>query len=69
MTPAQMTQLTNRVVARFEVELAEADQLQLDHLAQRAEARYSSGLGARMRACVDFEKARRTVTAGIGGAR
>lgn len=69
MNAAQMADLTNRVVARYQTELAEADQLQLDHLAQRAEARYSSDLGGRMRACVDFEKARRTIAAGIGGAR
>jgi hypothetical protein len=69
MSPAQMTALTDRVIARYEVELAEADQLQLDHLAQRAEARYTTVLGDRMRACVDFERARRVVTAGIGGTR
>lgn len=67
---AAMTELINTVVARYQEELAEAgDHAELEHLARRAEAQFCTDLGARMRACVDFERARRTVTAGIGGAR
>lgn len=54
-----MADLTTKVLARFAVELAEADTLQLVHLAQRAEARYSSDLGERMRGLVDAERTRR----------
>lgn len=48
-----------QVLSRFGVELAEADTLQLVHLAQRAEGRYTTELGDRMRELVDHEKARR----------
>lgn len=47
------------VLQRFTEELAEADALQFEHLAQRAEARYSTELGDRMRALVDCERASR----------
>jgi hypothetical protein len=66
---AAMTALADKVVARFAQELAEADTLQLEHLAQRAEARYTSDLGKRMRDLVDFERSRRVFTAAVGGAR
>lgn len=67
---AVMDDLVRKVLARFAVELREADDdLQLVHLAQRAEARYASDLGNRMRALVDDERARRVFTAGIVGAR
>jgi acyl carrier protein phosphodiesterase len=56
---ATIATLTDKVLARYAVELAEADARQLVHLAQRAEARYASDLGARMRALVDAEHARR----------
>ena len=59
MNAAAMQALTESVVNRFAEELAEADTLQLTHLAQRAEARYTSDLGARMRALVDAERSRR----------
>lgn len=49
------------VLGRFAEELAEADTLQFDHLAQRAEGRYSTELGDRMRQLVDHERAARTV--------
>lgn len=55
----RMAELTERVLARFREELVEADALQLQHLAQRAEARYSSPLGERMRALVTDELDRR----------
>ncbi len=62
-----MTAPVNTVVANFQAELAAAgSDTELRHL---AEGRYASDLGERMRACVDYERARRTVTAGIGGAR
>lgn len=64
MTAAQMAQLTQQVLDRFAVELAEAGPAQLEHLAQRAEARYASDLGGRMRALVDAERSAR-----VGGAR
>lgn len=56
---AQMAALVDQVLARFADELLEADALQLTHLAQRAEARYQSDLGARMRALVDAERGHR----------
>jgi hypothetical protein len=65
MTPEQMTALTNRVLARFEQELADAGPDQLEHLARRAEGCYCTDLGKRERELVDFERARRAVTAGI----
>jgi hypothetical protein len=53
-------ELQNAVLARFAEELAEADELQLRHLAERAEARYASAdFGQQMRALVDHEKAAR----------
>lgn len=54
-------ELTLQVLARFAVELAEAGPAQLDHLAQRAEARYTTELGDRMRELVDYERAARAV--------
>jgi hypothetical protein len=66
---AAMAALADKVVARFAQELAEADELQLEHLAQRAEARYTSDLGKRMRDLVDFERSRRVFTVAVGGAR
>lgn len=52
-------ELVNKVLARFSDELAEADDLQLRHLAERAEGRYTTALGDRMRDLVDEERARR----------
>jgi len=69
LTAASMQELTRKVLARFADELAEADDLQLIHLAQRAEARYASDLGDRMRDLVDAERSRRVFTAAIAGAR
>jgi hypothetical protein len=69
MSPEQMTALTNTVLANFERQLRTADDLQFEHLAARAEGNYATDLGARERELVDYERARRTVTAGIGGAR
>ncbi len=69
MSPEQMTQLRNTVLARYADQLAAAGPLQFEHLAARAEGNYASDLGARERELVDFERARRQVTAGIGGAR
>lgn len=51
--------LADLVLDRYAVELAEADSLQLHHLAQRAEAPYATGLGDRMRELVDIEQAGR----------
>lgn len=51
--------LVNAVLDRFREELAEAGAVQLEHLAERAEGRYSTAIGARMRALVDAERARR----------
>jgi hypothetical protein len=52
--------LQNAVLARFAEELADADELQLTHLAQRAEARYASvEFGRQMRDLVDHERAAR----------
>lgn len=65
MTPEQMTALTNQVLVRFEQELADAGPEQLEHLARRAEGCYCTDLGRRERELVDFERARRAVTAGI----
>jgi hypothetical protein len=59
VTAEQMAALTEQVLARFQEELIEADDRQLVHLAQRAEARYSSLLGQRMRGLVDDERDRR----------
>jgi hypothetical protein len=60
MSPEQMLdQLTDQVLARYQEELIEADAAQLVHLSQRAEARYNSNLGERMRALVDGEHERR----------
>lgn len=59
MNAEQMAELVDLVLARFHQELIEADDRQLVHLAQRAEARYDSGLGERMRALVDGERERR----------
>jgi hypothetical protein len=59
MTAEQMAKLTEQVLARYREELIEADDRQLIHLAQRAEARYSSLLGQRMRGLVDDERDRR----------
>jgi hypothetical protein len=53
--------LTLEVLGRYAVELAEAGPAQLDHLAQRAEARYTTELGDRMRELVDHERAIRMV--------
>jgi hypothetical protein len=68
MSPEQMADLTNTVLANYARQLADADPLQFEHLAARAEGNYRTALGARERALVDFERARRQVTAGIGGA-
>lgn len=70
MSPEHMTALVNAVVARFQDELAAGSDAELHHLANRAEGRYASDLGDRMRACVDYERTRRAfaVTAPIGGA-
>lgn len=54
-----MAALTEQVLTRFHEELIEADDRQLVHLAQRAEAKYASDLGARMRQLVDDEHDRR----------
>jgi hypothetical protein len=59
VTAAEMAKLTEQVLARFHEELIEADDRQLLHLAQRAEARYASVLGQRMRGLVDDERERR----------
>lgn len=59
MTAEQMAELVDLVLARFQEELIEADAAQLVHLSQRAEARYSSILGDRMRGLVDDEHERR----------
>jgi len=59
VTAEPMAALTEQVLARFHEELIEADDRQLIHLAQRAEARYSSQLGEQMRALVDGEHERR----------
>jgi hypothetical protein len=64
MNAAQMTALTVKVLDRFAEELREADALQLKHLAERAEGRYATNLGDRMRDLVDAERAAR-----VGGAR
>lgn len=48
--------LESAVLLRFQVELAEAGPLQLDHLAQRAEGNYCSACGRRMRELVDLER-------------
>lgn len=69
VTAAVMDDLTRKVLARFAEELGAADDLQLIHLAQRAEARYASNLGERMRELVDAERSRRVFTAAIVGAR
>jgi hypothetical protein len=53
--------LVLKVLLRYAVELSEAGPAQLDHLAQRAEARYTTELGDRMRELVDHERAMRTV--------
>jgi hypothetical protein len=67
---AAMTDLVNKVVAHYAEELTAAgSDAELGYLAQRAEAQFCTDLGDRMRACVDYERARRTITAGIGGAR
>ena len=49
------------VLGRFAEELAEADERQFQHLAERAEGRYTTELGDRMRELVDFERTRRIV--------
>lgn len=54
-------ELTLQVLRRYAVELAEAGPAQLAHLAQRAEARYTTELGDRMRELVDYERAARAV--------
>jgi hypothetical protein len=59
MTAEQMTALRELVLLRFAVELAEAGPAQLEHLAQRAEARYTTDLGDCMRALVDLERGTR----------
>jgi hypothetical protein len=59
MTAEQMAELTDLVLARSQVELIEADDRQLVHLSQRAEASYSGVLGQRMRGLVDDEHDRR----------
>jgi hypothetical protein len=53
--------LTLQVLARFAEELAEAGSAQFDHLAERAEGRYTTELGDRMREMVDYERAMRAV--------
>jgi hypothetical protein len=68
MTPAQMAELTNTVLADFARQLAAADTLQFEHLAARAEGHYATDLGRRERDLVDLARARNQVTAGIGGA-
>jgi hypothetical protein len=68
MSPEQMAALTDLVLANYALDLRKADQLQFEHLAARAEGNYATNLGARERELVDFERARRTVTAGLGGA-
>jgi hypothetical protein len=59
MTAEQMAKLTTQVLARYQEELIEADERQLIHLAQRAEALYAGVLGQRMRGLVDDERDRR----------
>jgi hypothetical protein len=59
MTAEEMAALTEQVLARFREELIEADDRQLLHLAQRAEALYSGLLGQRMHGLVDDERDRR----------
>jgi hypothetical protein len=59
VTAEQMDALTAQVLARFHEELIEADALQLVHLSQRAEAKYTSDLGAQMRQLADDEHDRR----------
>jgi hypothetical protein len=59
MNAAVMSDLTAKVLTRFAEELAEAGDQQLRHLAQRAEARYTTNLGDQMRVLVDTEVARR----------
>lgn len=54
--------LVLRVLDRFAVELHEAGACQLDHLAQRAEGRYATELGDRMRELVELERAHRAVS-------
>lgn len=52
------------VLRRFAEELADADERQFRHLAERAEGRYTTELGDRMRELVDHERTRRIVIAG-----
>lgn len=61
-----MAALTEQVLANFQRDLAAADELQLNHLAQRAEGRYATSLGQRERALVDAERAHRILQA-LGG--
>lgn len=58
MTTAEhMAELTEQVLVRFREELAEAfGDDEVLHLARRAEARFSTDLGRRMRALVDTER-------------
>jgi len=58
-TPVVTDALVDAVLARFAVELREAGPDQLVHLACRAEGRYRSAVGDRMRALVDAEYAAR----------
>jgi hypothetical protein len=53
--------LNQKVLERFAEELHEADTLQLVHLAQRAEGRFRSDLGVRMRQLVADERDLRTI--------
>ena len=48
---------------RFAVELSEAGPMQLKHLAERAEGRYATALGERMRELVDVERTIRRAVA------
>lgn len=61
MTPTQMVDLTNTVLRNYARDLRNADTLQLEHLAARAEGNYATDLGARERELVDYERARRAV--------
>lgn len=53
--------LTLEVLRRFAGELADADDRQFQHLAERAEGRHTTELGDRMRDLVDHERTRRMV--------
>jgi GTP1/Obg family GTP-binding protein len=69
MTAGQLDQLTATVLANYARDLANApDGPEFEHLARRAEGRYSTNLGERERQLVDAERARRVAATLIGGA-